>query len=431
LHPGTLMPTRGFRRSLGTGKSLSFSKVQKIHCRQDRRRTHLIVLMQTTSSKWLDRVKEGLTVTKDLLEVLLKLAPLALMPPAMALWVFLRRIGWTEVFSDSIGSIPGLITLLVCAVMVLLLLVLQFCLPSFLVAPSGEALTVTQDPKRVWKLACWLHVLSAIVWEVSFGISILAAKDPKTGPIWVATGLSALVAVCFAAIFKRDLVQDIAAKPSWQRPLIVVLVSASPVFASFATALPLLSLMWITGASKLPDREASVVFMLCCVASIVGLFPGLAYLKAKLEGHSIGRAIKTTAIVVAVLCYFYLSFVFYFAPISSLSLRIAGVYDTRLHTFQILNSKLVPALRAVHIVPFGKDDSTGDGKAEQFFDAYVRYNFGGVKLFCHNPFELDSVTRDAVIAAKEQDKPDPYLVAGDWCVPAKADDVKPVRRDAR
>lgn len=398
---------------------------------------------------WLDSFKVGLSLAKDVLDVVLKISPLALIVPALMLWIYLRRIGWSEILGESIGSVTGLMTLLASAVLLLLSFLLMFCFPSLFIGFVAKFFKEEGASRgRVTKLLFFWVLLSGFVWQVSFGLFFLVArvKDSADKSFIVATFACAVVSLVFAWRFRTDLVKVkarvnvhdsgvptrwLAKQGAWVRVgAKLVFVSLFPVLSSFATAIPLVAMIEATGLEKMTSTDGNVVFGLCCLASVTGMVPGLAYLAAKIAGLARGKTMLVALIGFVVSAYPALFLTFSLGPVVSTVLRAAGLYDDRPHVYQLLNTKLVPSIKAIHL-PLYEVAHAGNGDDPVLFvGAYVRFNFGGVKLLCRDDYDPDAFTRDQLAAARNAHKPDPRLVGGSWCLPVKSDDVKPIRRAA-
>ena len=112
-----------------------------------------------TFRRRVDVIKECLGIAKDCFDIGLKFWSLVLVLPAITLWIYLHKIGWSEIFIDSLGSVPGLVTLLACSSLLFVLLILQFFMPALLMALSVEAIRKRQvrEPKsRWWSTICIL-----------------------------------------------------------------------------------------------------------------------------------------------------------------------------------------------------------------------------------------------------------------------------------
>jgi hypothetical protein len=125
------------------------------------------------------------------------------------------------------------------------------------------------------------------------------------------------------------------------------------------------------------------------------------------------------------LCGMLLSFV----PTSSVVLTATGIYDKDFRLFEVQMPDVVYAMGAVGIPFYDTHGIPKPGESPiRFAAAYVRYNFGGVKLLCGDGFDMASVTQDEINAAHRGGRSDPYRLAGNGCVPVKSDDLIPIRR---
>src|SRR4051794_13679480 len=82
------------------------------------------------TSKDLQFAKDVVGLIKDILEVIWKSAPMALLPAGFVVWSYLRTIQWVDLFGESTLSGTGLVFLVLAAIMMAFFVVVVFLIPS-------------------------------------------------------------------------------------------------------------------------------------------------------------------------------------------------------------------------------------------------------------------------------------------------------------
>jgi len=166
----------------------------------------------------------------------------------------------------------------------------------------------------------------------------------------------------------------------------------------------------------------------CSAVSVLGLIPGCLKNTLELSGQTSRQtAIATLGALVGV-GYVVGGIILAVTPVSAYVLAASGIYSSHASVYQLRKSELVATFRAAHMSAYVVDmDGAASAPPIAFVGAFLRYNFGGTKLLCKFPFDPSVVTQSDIDYAHRNDKPDPYLRAGDNCVPVKTDDVILVR----
>nr|WKF60896.1 hypothetical protein HUO10_005418 [Paraburkholderia busanensis] len=392
--------------------------------------------LKSTSRTIFDVVKEGLSATKDGLDVALKLASFALVLPGGTLYAYLHEIGWAEIFSESIASIPGLLTLLGCSILLFYALLAQFFLPSVLFWLTGEMFKdLPGDKDVISNSAARTYWLSSVSWGVVLTAGLIVDDIYHLG--WLTSGW--IVGIAFAAAattavicsFRGRHVLIDKSKLTGKLSLAgnIVRISALPAFVGFATVFPLFTLLWVFGGTQLSLEVADAVLLACCVFSLLGLIPGVAYLHSTVRGHARRHKLVAVGSLTAGLSFLVVLLAAFFAPVKSVVLAAAGVNDVRVHVYQLLRPELAYGMRAAHLpVADVRGRSYGDKPPAAFVGAYLRYNLGGIKLLCRNPYKQATALRvnngpNVSAGASEQSN-----TAGKWCFRAKSEDLAPVRQ---
>ncbi|CAN7696927.1 hypothetical protein [Caballeronia sp. LjRoot31] len=373
--------------------------------------------------------KESIALAKDTLDVVWKFVPICLFFPAAMLWNYLHKIGWDNLFSDAVVTVPGFIVMIVSSCVLLLGIFLQFCVPSILTGPA--ATLFKEKPGHVKKVAV-LHLLPSVVWFTAIAVLALAL-DLNSGIVTVGSlALTAATAIACVIAFRgkllpiRDKGKD-AALPTWGA---VLLLALCPTLAAMATSAPLLLCLSLISGSKLSAWLSVLIFLACGCVSMLGMAPGLAYLLAKVAGKSTHRAWRATGLMCLLVGYVVLSVTLYFAPVSTVILRIAGVIDQRPRVYQVLKPDLVPAMRAVgiYVAPVKRSAYNGE-QTTYFIGAFSRFSFNNVELLCSHPFSLEDADASTWANANVEETRRRSLVGGDFCVKVHSDELRPLRRN--
>lgn len=384
-----------------------------------------------------ERILRGMSFIKDLLEIILKVSPLALVAPAMTVWLYLRKLGWSELFGESVGSLPGLLALLVGSILILIVFLLQVVLPSIFFGAAAEVLDDERpNPRLASARAQQLHFVPVLMWQLCFSVSVAYFPDAITSPLQLATAVSAVTAAAMAAKFREDLlpastkqritVMRQGGNTAYYLGYCALLMGvgiAFPIVISVASAASLLSLWWLTKDLNITSPAAFVV--LCCGAGAISVVPGLAYLGAKVERHPPRKLWLLTALAGGGVLYAAIATAMFFAPISRQSFELAGVSDTQPHVYLLQNESILPSIRAVGIPTSSTKEFFPDGKEAVFVGAYLQFNFGGVKLLCRSPY--DAVDPAVSITADAQRDLGSRSNLGGGCLPVRPDDVRVVR----
>jgi len=404
----------------------------------------------TMFRRWLDRFKEFVALTKDVVEVLLKISPAAFFPPALMLWSYLRGIGWGEVFLDSVGSIPGLVTLLAAALLLLFALFLQFCLPSLLLMPAAAQLDTSKTAEKIeLRHLAVLNLLPALAWTLIF--AIVSWNIANAGYLAVVGSfLGALAAAVLAALMMRKRFVPEDTKGRWKILMRLFAVAAFPILGSFASSSSLIAAIWVVEYQPFSTSSPVVVLIICCLISVVGLVPGVIYLDSHASNQSMSKTMVNTIAAAAGVGYFVVSSALFFAPVGSATLHMAGVTELSRKVYQVLKPELVYAMRAVHLPVYEVKRNAKSSEPPVFFvDAYLRFNFGGIKLLCATPYDPNLIAHQAALNAAKMsttaagasstnavDTPNVNageaqlrLEAGNWCLPVKTEDLKPIHRN--
>lgn len=364
--------------------------------------------------------KEFIAIAKDTLDVGWKLAPLAFLPAGLLLWGYLRSIYWSGLFLDSATAASGLVFLFVAAFLLAFAVLAQFAAPSLILIAtvSGSPYQDQVIPKYV------ANIYYAALAGWFLGVSIVIFRNSSNGN-WIALALPIATSLFVLLMHMRKTFQSLPrgknlffwlGKNAWW--------SLTAAFAMGTTSLPLVIGLKIAGhVPNIEDWQAWAAILICVGISIVSLIPGLMYLGIRTASTSAYRAMKFAFGGAIFTSYIVISSIAFFAPISSTVLRLSGIYNNDLQTFQVREPTLTAAFSAVGlpITITNKPDLT-------LVQARLRYGFGGVKLLCKEKFDPAAISPDLRKKAHLEKKPDPGFIAGSHCVPTYANEVREIRQ---
>ena len=323
------------------------------------------------SGKKLDGVVTRVALLKDVFDIFWRVASLGLVLAGAILFVYLKRIGWSDLFIESAVSVSGLTYLLLAAVVLALTTLAVFAFPSVLVVVINFGRVRTPSLRRTLLpiyAAALLGWCIAIVGMVTMGYRTV-----------VTLGLP-FVFAAGAAVW-QGLRTDTEMGQGFQKwwhlgkraaEAGVVMVVNSVGIALFVELAP-------------PPHSASnwlVAGYICAFLflSFLALVPGVAYLAARARhaGHAVPIKAALIGVFLLTWCTFYC--ISYLLPVSLKLLQASAIYSDEAAHFQIVEDKLVPALKRGGLSVTAVD-------ASSFVSGYVRYGFGNIRLLCRDPLE--------------------------------------------
>ncbi|MBU9572198.1 hypothetical protein QZM92_24090 [Burkholderia multivorans] len=372
----------------------------------------------------------AIAVLKDTLDVLWKLAPIGLVMPAILIWVYLRKIGWQQLFPEAVVSVPGLVVMIVASCLLTLLLAIQFGIPSIV---SVGAVGVYEQQNRVAKDAgcesiraplALLFVGSPIAWLLVFGalcfiLDFSSVWCLYSGIIGMAVFQALVIWWNWDVFSNRHGVGWISVVIQFFKVTFAPTISAIAVFPSLVACLDVFSSVDLSGWA------AFGVFVGCVIYSVVGVLPGMAYLHEKLSDKKPFDIFKATIFVAALVLYTVWFVVLTFAPITTTILRSIGAIDDKRYVYQILKPDLVPGMQGagfkVYMVPAS---SHSKDQSAYFVDSYVRFNFSNVLLLCRDPLAFNKADGASMSNVDIRNKLLLWRRGGYFCVKARTEEVR-------
>lgn len=355
-------------------------------------------------------IKRILALSKDYVELLLKLAPLALLLPALILWWHLKTIHWSDVFLESAISTPGLMFLVVAALALWLMAVALFLVPSI---PIIGATEISYGGKI---LPCE-SVYASFGALVGWALVVVPSVSYHFSQWWFVVVPFAFAFIPAMVVHFRRQSQLPWKERCWAISRIVFQIAGMTV-AMGVTSMPLaVVLKSIADLPDFKDTPAYIIIPLALLISLIGLIPGYVYVVARGRHHSTRVPNKVALAGTLLVAYFVIAFAVAVLPVGSIVLKAADVYSSDKFAFQILKDDLVGVLIKAGL-PVEND------KDMRVVSGYVRYNFGGMRLLCRDPFDPASASISAVRAARDAGKPDPGRIGGAHCVTIAAADLR-------
>ena len=354
--------------------------------------------------------KDIIGLAKDILEVIWKSAPMALLPAGFVVWSYLRTIQWVDLFGESTLSGTGLVFLVLAAIMMAFFVIVVFLIPSLFmigvihIFNSNLKLSKETVVLYYWALVGWTFALFAnLVFEFTMLVYLASPTIVAFSVgVWkLRRNIASQGLDHFCKLIIRSLANTFGANFSMAGtifPLIVTLKLAAVV-------------------PEYSNQYPYVSFAVCFLVSILGIIPGFAYLNIRAMHEGGTKAFKIAAYGTVFSSYLMMTLVFAFLPVSSMVLEVTGVYSNEESTFQILKDDLPGVLKKA-----GLSVEKGDGIST--VKGFVRFNFGGVRLLCKTSFDPRDASLEARRAAARDKKPDPMLSAGQHCVPTQSSELR-------
>lgn len=378
---------------------------------------------------------EGIQIIRDTLDVAWKFAPIPLVVPAAMLWAYLNKIGWSMLFSEAIASLSGLIVMIVVSCLFLLVVFVLFCIPSFITTMEA-GLYEGNGQKTLARAVVRLHAFPPVVWILLFSLLELRTNLGFLGAL--ISVVATLVCATGCVFVYRDIFFPIdpasgsrggyAKTGHWALATAILKTSFLPTVASVAITVPLAMCLTLVRGVSVTDLQALFILIGLGLLSMVGMSPGLAYLREKVSGKSTLHASKMATVLGLGVAYLVISGALYFAPVSTSLLRMTGVLDERPHVYQIVKPELVATMRAIGITVISVSERADKQPASYFAYAYTRFNFNGVLLLCRDSFKFSHADITAWDSSQVDRAKELWLEAGNFCVKAHGDDLRPLQR---
>lgn len=310
----------------------------------------------------------------SLADLSIKIGPFALVVPCLIIWRYLSFIKWRVLFSESIGSINGLLAILAMGTTIAAGIVVLTITPSALLALSREWFKPKNLPLNI-KLFPFVVYLTSIV-----SLLVLLVSFPDI--LWLAYMLGIVVCVLYLWRYKDDFYNHLHSAPKGKIDFFITMI-----MLGFLTSLaPISSIFPMYLAFVLLDNHLDAIGVVLSLAVIAGLsvFPGA--LMFSVENRPIQkREIALSGIFLVCFGWFFLfpkiTDKIVFGTLSSL-----GVYVLEEQSFVAQSSEAKNTV-------FRSGLSTE--LADTPFRAYLRYGFGNTRLLCREKFDpMDDVHKN-------------------------------------
>ncbi|WP_414451508.1 hypothetical protein AB4851_22455 [Burkholderia sp. 22PA0099] len=371
-----------------------------------------------------------LAVLKDTMEVLWKFAPIGLVMPAMLIWIYLRKIGWQQLFPETVVSVPGLVVMIVASCLLTILLAIQFGIPSMI---SVGAVGVYEEQNKISKalgygglrgVVSFLFIGSPILWAILFGL-LSFIFDLSFGWCFF-LGIAGMVVFEFFVVWVNSRIFFDSKNTKLSSKLYVSFKMVfAPTFIVISVFPTLIICMGLFSGDNLSGFWAFITFVGCVIYSVVGVIPGVVYLIGRLSDKNPFNVFKATISIGAVVLYAASSIALILGPVTSTILRSIGAIDDKRYVYQVLEPKLVTGLQGAGFTVYMAGPSVfSDGKPTYFVDGYVRFNFANVLLLCRDPLNFKKADGVSMTNEDVQNKLPLWRAGGYFCVEAHASEVR-------
>jgi hypothetical protein len=372
--------------------------------------------------------KEGLALTKDTLDTAWKFAPLFLCIPAAVVWTYLHKIGWGELFFESVVSIPGFVVMIVLSCLLLFALFVQFCFPSMLI---GLAANLFEKKQKALRTITCLHVLPSMIWFTCIALSSECFGWQTGVTLFVALSMTLGLTVLYV-LYSRKVLLPIFNREKelkWPPFFAALILSSLPTITAMGASIPLLLCLRLFDRVQLSIWASVFVFMLCALGALLSLAPGTVFLWNKVLGRRKSQVWRMTALTCLFVCFILLNFAMQVSPAPTVVLRVAGVFDEHAHVYQVLKPDLIPAMRAagIYVAPVRPSPYNGQ-QATYFISAFTRFRFNNIQLLCSRPFNPEMANVATPFNPSPLQSKLRWLAGGDFCMKAYTADLRPIRR---
>ncbi|WP_175730998.1 hypothetical protein [Burkholderia ambifaria] len=369
----------------------------------------------------------AIPVVKDTLDVLWKLAPIGLIFPAILIWSYLKKIGWQQLFPEAVISLPGLVVMIVASCLLMVLLAIQFSIPSiisvFAVGVYEEQSKIV-EVEKIRKPLAILFIVVPAVWLMSYGV--LQGYSSFSDGVSFALSVAVMVVLEVYVICSNWVAFSNPGNSGVFGVFVqFVKMALVPTVAGLSVLISLAFCLSLFSSSDLSGWAGFFVYLGCAFYSVIGVIPGAAFLIERIYEKKPFDIFKTTIFMGALVFYVIWMGAVTLAPITSTILRSIGAIDERRYVYQIIKSDLTMALQGagfkVHMV---SNSAYSKGQSTYFVDAYVRFNFANVMLLCRDPFAFNKADRTSMTNDDVQERSLVWRMGGNFCVKARADEVR-------
>ncbi|CAJ7337589.1 Uncharacterised protein [Burkholderia pseudomallei] len=330
------------------------------------------------SSKKKDTTNK-LGLTKDILDVVLKVSVVLLTLPAFAIFNYLRAIHRIDLFVPAVLSATGLAALLQASFFVFAAFIAGFAAPSWF-----AALMVQTYPKGSKPLsASALLILISAAAASSYFLWVSYALDKPWSTWWQYTllAIAALVGI-FTLVYlsphRFRVLTQVERSDRWPRRLRAsatrTAVGAVVGLFTATTVQYVLPIAHLYGISM----DGVQGYIIVGTAMLFSAIPGAIYVYRR----SMGDTWKTSFYRASplLLLPFVGTFVPWFSlePISLLTMKSMGIAEASARTFELISDKERSTYEAVGFRFIG---------GSKFFPAVLRFQFGDVRLLCVQPYD--------------------------------------------
>ena len=277
---------------------------------------------------------ESISGLKDTFDAILKFSSLSLAFPALMLWGYLRSIGWGEIFLDSISSVSGLVALLVCSAALMVVICIEFFIPSMMVIFALDLKdSRLGNPKRKATIFVALYLFPALAWALVFPISLEIFGYSEIAWALVIALAFAMGAASFVSYFTlEDFIQRELALAklkndcflwSHRRLILTVIAKAAhPAVVTMFQLAPFFVCTLIAGNIDWANEHDKIALYFLCALTILAWVPGLAYVYKRIIGYSSRSAFVFSSRALIILAGILFFVIFNISPIFTLGISI-------------------------------------------------------------------------------------------------------------
>ncbi|WP_233886407.1 hypothetical protein [Paraburkholderia flagellata] len=351
--------------------------------------------------------RDLLNYYRDVLDAVIKTSVVLLPVSALQVYAYLRLIGHTELFASAALSAAGLSALLQATLLTWGAFIICTVAPSVLLTCFFTDSKSDGEGGGLWKLAGLTSFVWAIFYSACLGFFGFSGGIPG---LWLmfwcvlaASGIASFAMALWSPSWLRVLNHSLrmpghahtTVVPKWlDCPDIVPLwkflrrrrigkslaVAAGTVVAGLYSLFPIWTVYALADAYALPEKGWGAAALALCVV-LVGILPGLVYLRNRASGAAGTRAFKHAGIAVGFVLAAMTVSGFLVQGLNVGTMRAMGIVDPNLRTYEITKPDEVQMYKMLLYRPHSD-------KQDNLVSASIAFQFGEVRFVCPNKLDF-------------------------------------------
>lgn len=278
--------------------------------------------VKDTSNGKILSYKEFISIWKDTLDVLWKIAPIFFVPSGLFIWTYLKAINWTSIFYDSAMTGSGLIFLTLAALLMAFTIATMFTIPSLILIFTTQMYRsdkkISSEIESQYR-AAWLGWLIGSIPFIIF----------HSGPPWLLLvppiAFSSAIGLFIFFKFHKSF------NNKKGKILKICELFSTSFLASFAMSgqiFPMWVCLTIFSQIQNPSDFDQYLFLAASIVlSLICITPGLMHLNLRTKQNDSIKIMKLPLAVALVIACMGLCVMAIMTPVSSMILSATGVFQ--------------------------------------------------------------------------------------------------------